>query len=145
MKPGRSQYIWRQTMTGVVRSRWWFGIVVIIVLIAALGLFGFSGRAYVASRTPDWIAMLNDPNPDVRRDGALWLNEMAPTTPAVLDALMRALTDESVGVRQQAAYGLGKFGPEARQAVPLLKQALNDPDVAVRRNAAESLSRINGQ
>ena len=131
-------------MTGFVRTRWRIGIAVVAVLTTALGCIVFAGQAYVASRTPVWIAMLKDSNPDVRRSGALYLNEMSPPTPAVLDALMGALADEYVGVRQQAAHGLGKFGAEARQALPLLKQALNDPDAHVRTYAEASLRHIEG-
>ena len=134
----------RHTMASI-RTHWKHVVAVVALLIAALGIVVSTGRAFVADRTPDWIAMLKDPNPDVRRHGALQLNELAPATPEVLDALMRALTDESVGVRQQAAHGLGKFGRDARQAVPLLNQALNDQDVTVRKNAAESLRRISGK
>ena len=119
-------------------------IAVFAALIAGLVFVVFAGRAYVDSRTPAWIAMLKDSNPDVRRNGAMYLNDLSPPTPAVLDALMGAIADEYVGVRQQAAHGLGKFGTEAHQAIPLLKQALNDQDAEVRRHAEESLRHIEG-
>lgn len=111
-------------------------------VIVALGLFVFGGRLYIASRTPEWIAQLQDPDPIIRREAALWLNELAPPAPDVLDALMAALQDDYVGVRQQAAHGLGKFGPRGREAIPLLLETLNDDDEAVRFNAAGSLRAI---
>lgn len=116
--------------------------VAMAVGLQALGLTIFAGRAYVAHRVPDWIAQLKDPNPGVRRDAALWLNDLAPRTPDVLAAFQVALVDENAGVRQQAAHGLGKFGPAARDAIPLLLNALNDEDDAVRFHAARSLEAV---
>ena len=115
----------------------------VIVGLAGTAAITIGGRWYVASRTPEWIQQLvESADAEKRRRSALLLNEFAPATDEVRNALIDALDDEYAGVRQQATYALARFGQEANQAVPALTDALSDSDVSVRANAAYALGEI---
>jgi HEAT repeat protein len=105
----------------------------------ALGEIG----QFAQNREPTTVAVLatvltdSKQAPMVRRSAAFALGEIGDSSPAVLEALGKALRDDSPAVRQNVAYALGRLGGDA---VPYLRQALQDGDVLVRRDAASSLS-----
>ncbi|HEY7509281.1 MAG TPA: HEAT repeat domain-containing protein [Vicinamibacteria bacterium] len=90
------------------------------------------------------VAMLADPSPTVRREGASVLGGLgpAPADPALL-ALLR---DPEAGVRQAAAYSLGRSFVEADRAVAerALSAALEDRSPLVREAAVFALAAVKG-
>ena len=133
-----------QAMWSAIRYRKWHRIATFagILVFALIGVFTATvsiGRWYVASKTSDWIELLKSADAAQRRHAALMLNELAPPTPEVQRALVRALGDESAEVRQQASAALSKFVVDRDTIVPALKTALGDQDVYVRANAARTL------
>ena len=90
---------------------------------------------------PRLLALLQDPNPDLRQTAALSLGKIASAEAA--SGLMLALRDPDPLVRQYSAWGLGNLGEHARSEtiLPLLV-LLDDPVVAVADTAARAIGSI---
>ncbi|MBC7288142.1 MAG: HEAT repeat domain-containing protein, partial [Armatimonadetes bacterium] len=94
------------------------------------------------------MAMLSDmrQEPQVRRDAALALGEMAPhsATPEVIRALVERLGDPDEYVRQAAARALGEMAPQSAsdEVVEALAERLKDEQWQVREAATEALRRL---
>ena len=87
---------------------------------------------------PDLIALLSDPEPQLRRRAALALGRIG--LPEGVAPLVSSLADPEVEVRQMSAFALGLLGDET--ATPSLLTALDDPEPVVQGRAAEALGRI---
>ncbi len=87
---------------------------------------------------PRLAALLNDPNPELRRTAAQALGKIARKE--AVPALMGALRDPDAGVRRHAAWALGMIGEDAvgPDRSPLAS-LLFDPDPGVREAAALAL------
>jgi HEAT repeat protein len=70
--------------------------------------------------------LLEDTDPNNRREAALALSKMAPASRAAVSALAQALEDKELFVRRNATVALLALGEEARPAVPALIRALKD-------------------
>ena len=91
--------------------------------------------------TPDLVALLNDPEPRLRRRAALAIGRVG--LGEGVKPLLGALADTDPEVRQTAAFALGLLGdPTASSA---LTAALTDTSVAVRGRAAEALGLIGAE
>ena len=90
---------------------------------------------------PRLLALLQDPNPDLRQTAALSLGKIAPAEAA--SGLMLALRDPDPLVRQYSAWGLGNLGERARsETISPLLVLLDDPVVAVADTAARAIGSI---
>ncbi len=87
---------------------------------------------------PDLVALLADPEPQLRRRAALALGRIGLSEG--IAPLVSSLIDPEVEVRQMSAFALGLLGDET--ATPALLGALDDPDPVVQGRAAEALGRI---
>jgi HEAT repeat protein len=87
---------------------------------------------------PRLVALLKDPNPDLRRIAAQSLGKIARKE--AIPALVGALRDPDAGVRRHAAWALGMIGEEALgpDRSPLAG-LLFDTDAGVREAAATAL------
>lgn len=87
---------------------------------------------------PRLVAVLKDPNPELRRTAAQSLGKIARKETA--PALLEALRDPDAGVRRHAAWALGMIGSDALgpERSPLAA-LLFDVDPAVREAAAMAL------
>ena len=114
-------------------------------------------RALGQDAMPALVRGLSDPNVQVRRNVALFLNVVIGAwselshpeldiEPA-LTALVVAVGDADARVRQLAAQAIGTLGPRAVTAVPALVQLLTDSDVGSRNSACIGLrgDRSSGQ
>ncbi len=88
--------------------------------------------------TPDLVALLNDPDPRLRRRAALAVGRVGLADG--VKPLSATLADADADVRQTAAFGLGLIGDAS--ASPALITALADPAPLVRGRAAEALGLI---
>src|SRR5437016_5711603 len=89
------------------------------------------------------LSQLADPDPHVRADAIVQVEEFPPENPMVVPALIRCLqADPDSWVRACAANTLGTTRPAALDAVPALIQALKDPDSIVREWSANALDFI---
>ncbi len=87
---------------------------------------------------PDLVALLSDPEPQLRRRAALAIGRVG--LQEGVGPLMAALGDPEVEVRQMSAFALGLLGsPTAGDA---LVAAVSDPFPLVQGRAAEALGRI---
>jgi HEAT repeat protein len=107
----------------------------------ALGNLGLDARTAV----PDLVAVLADPDGDVRRAAVSALRliqpDVRPGEPIVRSIVMD-LADPDPGVRAAAARLLGRLGSAAVSAAPALEALLADPDSDVRRAAADALAKV---
>jgi HEAT repeat protein len=90
----------------------------------------------------EWLEILSHRRASERRQAALALGQLPEKSLAILNGLIKALTDSNELVRRQAAESLGAFGPAAKAAVPQLALALNDSWEFIRQQAADTLGRI---
>ena len=95
-----------------------------------------------AEATPALVAILKDPNQEVRWSAADALGKIGPNAAEAVPALVTALKDPEKKVRGRAALALGKIGPRAAEAVPALAEALKDQDADVRGRAAAAFEGI---
>ncbi len=95
-----------------------------------------------AEAAEDVLPMLKSPESMTREIAARTLSEIAPPSPAIVGALMNALSDPNWGPRQSAAEALGKLGPGASPAAPKIRDLLHDADASVRHAAVEALGKI---
>ena len=106
---------------------------------AAAGDQSVVREAPVSPRSePDLVALLADPEPQLRRRAALALGRIG--LPEGVTPLVSLLADPEVEVRQMSAFALGLLGDET--ATPALLGALDDPEPVVQGRAAEALGRI---
>ena len=87
---------------------------------------------------PDLLALLTDPEPQLRRRAALAIGRIGGSEGVV--PLISSLADPEVEVRQMAAFALGLLGDQ--MATSALVEALQDPEPVVQGRAAEALGRI---
>lgn len=87
---------------------------------------------------PPLLAVLKDPDPELRRTAAQSLGKIARKE--AVPALVEALRDSDAGVRRNAAWALGMIGEESvsRDRSPL-GPLLFDPDPGVREASAMAL------
>jgi len=105
------------------------------------------------------IALLQNPDPDIRSWAAWGLGNIGPEARAAVPALVLLLTDEGLyqrsnvrpgltarglpeGVSQTAAWALGQIGPDARPAIPGLRKMLMSESDRQREEAAEAIKAI---
>jgi eukaryotic-like serine/threonine-protein kinase len=85
-----------------------------------------------------WAEALTSDQSSLREGAAKALGQLAPNSPAAVDALVSALSDVRAPVRSAAVDGLTAAGPAARQALPELIRLQNtDDNELVRRKAFE--------
>ena len=87
------------------------------------------GGLKVKDAMPDLIALLKDPDTDIRSRAAqaFWSMGDADAKEAV-PALIALLQDKDTGVRLNAAGALGQIASEPAKTIPALRDALNDND-----------------
>jgi HEAT repeat protein len=83
--------------------------------------------------------LINDPNPEVRRDCANALGNLSLARS--LEPLARALGDQDVEVQRQAANAIGNLD-DVTKAPAALVRATTSPDVELRRHATGALAHI---
>jgi HEAT repeat protein len=88
------------------------------------------------------IALLHDPEADVRAAAANQLRGPRFAAEKIFPALIGALSDDDGHVRLTAVFALGRFGPDAKAAIPRLLPLLNDEELA--RAATYTLVKIGG-
>jgi len=91
---------------------------------------------------PWLIAKLRAGDPHTRRDAALVLKKIRPTSKRAAQALADALEDRDVWVRLRAAQALRAMGQAAQPAVLDLASAMQDEDPRIRVAAAHALGNI---
>ncbi len=92
-----------------------------------------------------WLERTKDPNPSVRDEAAIELQDMGPYAEAAAPGLARLLSDPDSGVREQVAFSLGVMRRDAAFALlaePSLAKLLDDASPAVRESAAKALEKI---
>ncbi len=89
-----------------------------------------------------WVQTLQDPDVRARQKAVSVLGNVGTADPAVVPALMRAVSDRDVRVRREAVLALLKIGVPAREAIPALEQARKDNDPKVQAYAAKALQRM---
>ena len=87
---------------------------------------------------PDLVALLMDPEPQLRRRAALAIGRVRLSEG--VRPLISALSDPVMEVRQASAFALGLIGDVT--AAPALVEMLQDPEPMVQGRAAEALGRI---
>jgi len=115
-------------------------------LIGALFLFVLT--SCIVETTPETpaqiterlIALLKDPQPDMRRTAALSLGKISH--PQTISALVASLSDNDDEVRQWSAWALGNLSTSLTQdALVTLVQHVADPSDSVRQAVVLALSR----
>jgi hypothetical protein len=93
-----------------------------------------------------WVALLKDPDKNVRRETATTLSGIEPEgTPHLTPLVLKLLGDEDADVRALAVYILGNIKPDPASVLTPLGTALNDQDKRVRQAAAKALGNIRGE
>lgn len=91
--------------------------------------------------TPELLALLDDPSPEVRHQAALALGHGRDRL--AVEPLVRRLGDGDAETRRQAAWALGKIG--VAEAADSLVKLLSDPYPHVRSAAAIALGELSGE
>ena len=105
--------------------------------------FGVGMSSAYAETADDWIAYLDDADPEVRMSAVRALGKLAGTgeakkaAPSVVQAFKK---EKDARVRYKLVWALGKMGPAAAASVPDLVAALEDKDLVYR--VAETLGEI---
>jgi hypothetical protein len=132
-------------------------LVAVLVALAALAVVVPGSPVYLPDwlspsarhqgrSTRSWLAALNGPDDQARRDAIFALGSIGPAAAEAVPALATILVDSPDGhARQEAALALAKMAPASRSAVPALAQALADDELAVRMNAALALFRLGSE
>jgi HEAT repeat protein len=107
-------------------------LVLLVVIIGACG----SGQ-----EVKSLIGQLESPDPDLRYNAVMALGKIGPE-PAVVRAVIDALSDPDTAVRLGAIRILENFGDNARMATPALKKTLKDDNEFVRDGAVHALGKI---
>ncbi len=90
-----------------------------------------------------WVAALNDPKPDVRRQAVLKLGNVGEADPAAAIGVASALRDSNMMVRRDALHAIVKFGQPAEETLDRLREMRRaDPDPTVRDFAAKALTKF---
>lgn len=116
--------------------------------VRSLGEIGPGAKAAV----PDLIALMKDPDSEVRGDVCEALGLIGPAASKAVPSLIEAMSDKNPAtgsslrfpfeVRRCAVIALGRVGPEAKSAVPKLIGNLTDADDGVRYDSLRSLGQI---
>lgn len=91
---------------------------------------------------PTLLSRLEDPDPEVRWDALVSLEDYGAAALPGLPAMVRLLQDPSLDVRSQAAMSLGNLGLLADPALPALVNALSDDEPEARLEAAMALGEV---
>ncbi len=93
---------------------------------------------------PDLIALLSDPDAELRGNVQLALAGVGPKAVSAVPALVRSLTtDKQVGrVKYTACVALGRIGPGAVAAIPSLEKGLKSEDPVLRLACVWAMFRI---
>jgi len=84
-----------------------------------------------APSVPALIAVLGDPDPEMRKNAARALARIGSDASQAVPELIAALNDKDPGVRKFATRALGEIGPAAGKAVPaLIKELRQDAKAA---------------
>jgi HEAT repeat protein len=103
--------------------------------VRAVAEFGPAG----ADAVPELIALLDHPDPAVRRNACRTLGRIGEAAKSAVPALTARLSDPEPPVREYAAKALGWIGPPAASAIPALVKQLADPEPAARVGAVQAL------
>lgn len=103
--------------------------------VRAIAEFGLAAGDAV----PKLTALLDDPDPTVRRNAARTLGRIGDAAKSAIPALTARLADPDPPVRQYAARALGWIGPAAASTIPELVKLLADPDPVARQGAVAAL------
>jgi HEAT repeat protein len=102
-----------------------------------------AGVTYGGHTTRHWVAALDDPDLDTRREAIHALGSIGTDAEESIPALSTILLqDPDRGCRIEAALALMKMCPASRVAVPALARALTDDEPVVRMDAAIALVRL---
>jgi HEAT repeat protein len=104
---------------------------------AVRALAGFGPAA--ADAVPRLTALLDDPDPMVRRNACRTLGRVGAAAKSAVPTLTARLTDPDPPVREYAAKALGWIGPSAAPAIPDLVKLLEDPEPVAREGAVQAL------
>ncbi len=96
------------------------------------------GLGWLPGQAPALVALLDDPDVDVRRQAATSLGHQAD--PVALEPLIATLRDPNSFLRTTGAQALGELRDP--RAIPALRQALEDPVTLVAGAAADALRRL---
>ena len=113
--------------------------------VRRMALHGIGQLGPAAAEAVATVALVlrRDPDPFARRRAASVIERIGAGTPALVPALLEALTDPDAKVRRLAAAALGRRGAAARASVPTLVRAIfRDASRSVRRRAAAALERV---
>jgi eukaryotic-like serine/threonine-protein kinase len=126
------------------RSKWLVPLVCVALgLSVALNIRSMDSSVQNTRAEDLWFEAFKSDNPDLRKAAARAIGEMARTSPAAADRLVKALSDPQPRVRLSALEGLENAGPAARSATSaLLKIENTDENDLVRRGAGELLKAI---
>ncbi|GAB4323686.1 MAG: hypothetical protein Kow0059_19050 [Candidatus Sumerlaeia bacterium] len=107
-----------------------------------LNLLSMSAAQVLPKHVPELAAALADPDVEVRRKAALFLQQVGPAAVKALPDVVRLLDDPDAATRQAAAWAAGAAGRAAREAIPALLERLRDADPHVRLAAISSIEQI---
>lgn len=104
-----------------------------------LAVRGLARRGELA--VSDWVALIADPDVEVRREAREQSGHRAPEVDAVLDALVAGLEDDDALCVDAAAFALGEH--RATRAVAALARAAREhPDPRCRESAVAALGAV---
>jgi HEAT repeat protein len=90
-----------------------------------------------------WVADLNNPKPQVRRQAVLKLGNVGDADPAVVAALSSALRDTDAMVRGNAVHAVVKLTQPGEEMLARLREMnRTDPDSTVRDFAGKALAKL---
>jgi HEAT repeat protein len=98
--------------------------------------------SYKGKAVGAWMNVLQDLDPDTRRDAATAMRMFGPKAKDAAKPLLGLLQDPDVGVRRQALQALGAIRVQDSEATIPLRIASYDPDQEVRREATLALQRL---
>jgi serine/threonine-protein kinase len=126
------------------RSKWLVPLVCVALGLSVAWNIRSMDRSVQNTRAEDlWFEAFKSSDPQLRTAAARAIGEMARTSPAAADTLVKALSDPQPGVRLSALDGLENAGPAARSATSALMKVENtDENDRVRRRAADLLKAI---
>jgi HEAT repeat protein len=91
---------------------------------------------------PVFLAVINDPDVDLRRRAVIGLEEIGDTRPEVVDALVSLFNDPERTLRIKSAIVIGKFGRRDPAVQRQIAPRLNDADANIRRGAIQALGNM---
>jgi WD40 repeat protein len=120
------------------------GAVALLVLGSIGGCFSLSAQGD-APQADQYLKLLGDENPLVRKQALIVLERLGPKGRPALPVLVKFLDAPDPRVRRWAATNLGRMGAESRPALDTLIASLNDADPEARRAKAAALDAIEEQ